>query len=162
MSSMQPLWVNGVARETAREPDRSLLLYLREELGLRGAKYACGAGECGACMVLVDGAARPACRTPLAEAAGHAVTTIEGLAAGGALHPVQRAFVEVGALQCGFCTPGMIMSAVAFLARKPDPTDAEIRAAMATNLCRCCAYPRIVEAIRRAAAAMRAPAGGRP
>ena len=111
-------------------------------------------------MVLVDGTARPACRTSLAEVAGRAVTTIEGLAVGGALHPVQRAFVEAGALQCGFCTPGMIMSAVAFLVRRPDPTDAEIRAAMAKNLCRCCAYPRIVDAIRRAAAAMRASTGG--
>lgn len=162
MSSMQRLLVNGVAREAAREPDRSLLVYLREEIGLQGAKYACGEGECGACMVLVDGAARPACRTPLGEAAGHAVTTIEGLAAGGALHPVQRAFVEAAALQCGFCTPGMIMGAVAFLARRPDPTDAEIRAAMAPNLYRCCAYPRIVDAIRRAAVAMLAPAEGRP
>jgi aerobic-type carbon monoxide dehydrogenase small subunit (CoxS/CutS family) len=145
------LVVNGVAREIPAEPERSLLEVLRDELELTGAKYGCGEGECGACMVLVDGFAMPACRTPLGDLAGRAVTTIEGLAQGDALHAAQRAFLELSALQCGYCTPGMIISAVALLARNPAPSDDDIRAAMDRNLCRCGAYPRIVGAVRRAA-----------
>ena len=153
--AMIRLVVNGVAHDLAPEPERSLLAALRDELGLTGAKYGCGEGECGACMVLVAGVAMPACRTRLAEVAGRAVTTIEGLAREGALHPVQRAFVELAAMQCGYCTPGMIVSALALLARDASPTDAEIRVAMERNLCRCGAYPRILAAVRRAAELMR-------
>src|SRR5664279_547159 len=149
---MGHLTVNGVARTIATRPERSLLSVLRDDLALTGAKYGCGEGECGACMVLLDGVPVPACRTTVAEATGRTVVTVEGLAAGPSLHPVQQAFLDTGALQCGFCTPGMIISAVALLSHNSAPTDAEVRAAMNRNLCRCCAYPRILEAIQRAAA----------
>ena len=142
------LTVNGVAREVAAEPQRSLLAVLREELDLTGAKYGCGEGACGACTVLVEGEPVRACVLPIGEAAGRAVTTVEGLAADGLL---QQAFVEEAALQCGYCTPGMIMSATALLAANPDPDDAQIAKALSGNVCRCCAYPRIVRAVRRAA-----------
>jgi len=145
------LTVNGARHEVARAPERSLLYVLREELDLTGAKYACGEGQCGACMVLLDGEPHPACKTPLADVDGRAITTIEGIGDGGGLHAVQRAFLEVDAMQCGYCTPGMIVSAVALLARNPDPSDDEIRAGMQRNVCRCGTYPRIVRAIRRAA-----------
>ena len=128
----------------------SLLRFLRESLGLKGAKPGCGEGACGACAVLVEGRPVRACVTPARAVAGASVLTVEGLAADGLLHPVQEAFVEVGAFQCGYCTPGMVMSAVALLRRNPSPTDAEISAALDGNLCRCCAYPRIVRAVRRA------------
>jgi aerobic-type carbon monoxide dehydrogenase small subunit (CoxS/CutS family) len=149
------LVVNGSERVVSPEPARSLLAVLREDLGLTGAKYGCGEGACGACMVLVDGVATPACKTTIAEADGHAITTVEGLAQGGVLHAVQRAFVDVAAMQCGYCTPGMIMSAAALLARNPSPTDDEIVAALARNVCRCGVYPRIVQAVRRAAGGAR-------
>jgi len=144
------LTVNGVDHEVALRPDRHLLYVLREELGLTGTKYGCGEGECGACKVLLDGVAVRACQTPLGEAVGHSVTTIEGLAHGEELHPVQRAFLEAGAFQCGFCTPGMIMAAAALLARNPHPTDAEVRAGLDGNLCRCGGYLRILDAVERA------------
>jgi aerobic-type carbon monoxide dehydrogenase small subunit (CoxS/CutS family) len=156
---MMKLTVNGVARPLAPGPERSLLYVLREELGLTGAKYGCGEGECGACTVLLDGQAVRACLLPAHEAAGRAVTTVEGLAAGGALHPVQQAFVDAGAMQCGYCTPGMIMATVALLARRPAPSDAEIVDALDGNLCRCCGYPRIREAVARAIGSR---AGGGP
>jgi aerobic carbon-monoxide dehydrogenase small subunit len=143
--------VNDVAHEVAPEPERSLLYVLRVELGITGPKPGCGEGECGACTVLVGGDAVTSCTTPIAELAGREVTTVEGLARGGALHPVQQAFVEEGALQCGYCTPGMICSAVALLARDASPGEAEIRAALERNVCRCGVYPRIVAAVRRAA-----------
>jgi aerobic-type carbon monoxide dehydrogenase small subunit (CoxS/CutS family) len=152
------LVVNGSERLLERDPERSLLVALREELHLTGAKYACGEGACGACTVLVDGAPVRACVTRLGDAAGRSVVTVEGLARGAELHPVQRAFVDAGAVQCGYCTPGMIVNAVALLARNPDPSDAQIREAMDGNLCRCCAYARITRAIHEAAAALR----GRP
>ena len=135
---------------------------LREELGLTGTKYGCGEGECGACKVLLDGVAVRACMTPIGEAVGRSVTTIEGLADGPRLHPVQDAFLELGAFQCGFCTPGMIVAAVSLLGRTPHPSDPEIRAAMDGNLCRCGGYLRILAAIRRAAEAPRATSEGRP
>jgi nicotinate dehydrogenase subunit A len=144
------LEVNGVERDVVAEPDRSLLTVLRDELDLTGAKYGCGEGECGACIVLVDGAPAPACRTRLSEVAGRRVLTIEGLAKDGVLHPAQRAFVELAALQCGFCTPGMILAVVALLEHDRAPTDAAIRRALDRNLCRCGAHVRILAAVRRA------------
>jgi isoquinoline 1-oxidoreductase len=143
--------VNGVHRELALEPDRSLLHVLREELHLTGAKYACGEGACGACTVLVDGDPVRACVTPVGETVNRSVTTVEGLAPEGSLHPVQRAFLDTAAMQCGYCTPGMIMNAVPLVGRIPAPDDDEIAQAMQGNICRCCAYPRIARAIRRAA-----------
>ena len=142
------LTVNGVAREIASEPERSLLAVLREEFDLTGAKYGCGEGACGACTVLVEGEPVRACVLPIGEADGRSVTTVEGLAADGLL---QQAFVDEAALQCGYCTPGMIMAATALLAANPDPDDAQIAKALSGNVCRCCAYPRIVRAVRRAA-----------
>lgn len=144
------LRVNGADHEVALAPDRRLLYVLREELGLTGTKYGCGEGECGACKVLVDGVAVRACQTPIGEAVGRSITTIEGLAHGGPLHPVQQAFIDAGAFQCGFCTPGMIIAAAALLARTPRPTDAEVRAALDGNLCRCGGYLRILDAVQRA------------
>jgi carbon-monoxide dehydrogenase small subunit len=144
--------VNGTDRSIRLDRDRSLLYVLREELGLTGTKYGCGEGECGACKVLVDGVAVRACMTPIGEVGGRRVTTIEGLADGERLHPVQQAFVDVGAFQCGFCIPGMIIAAASLLAQNPHPSEGEIRAALDGNLCRCCGYPRILEAIQRAAA----------
>ncbi len=148
--------VNGVARAFAPGPDRSLLFALREELGLTGAKPGCGEGECGACTVLLDGDPVRACQAHVSDAVGHAITTVEGLARDGRLHPVQRAFLEAGALQCGYCTAGMIMSTVALLARQAEPDDGQVRAALAGNVCRCCTYPRILRAVRQAADLMRA------
>jgi len=150
MTGSAQIVVNGVARELALEPDRSLLYALREELGLTGAKPGCGEGACGACTVLLDGEPVQACQARISGVAGHAVTTVEGLASEGHLHPVQRAFLEVGAFQCGYCTAGMIMSTVALLERNADPDDAQIRSALAGNICRCCTYPRILRAVRRA------------
>ena len=124
------LVVNGVPRPLAPGPDRSLLFILRDELGLTGAKPGCGEGECGACTVLLDGEPVTACQVHLSEVVGRAVRTVEGLAAGGLLHPVQQAFLEVGAFQCGYCTAGMMMSAVALLEREPDPDDAQVREAL--------------------------------
>ena len=157
MAGSRQVVVNGVARDVAPEPDRSLLFALREELGLTGAKPGCGEGMCGACTVLLDGTPVRACQARVSEAVGHAVTTIEGLASDGHLHPVQRAFLEVGALQCGYCTAGMIMSSVALLEQAPDPSDAEVRAALEGNVCRCCTYPRILRAVRRASELARDP-----
>ena len=145
------LTVNGTLHAPPAEPGRSLLVLLREELGLTGAKYGCAVGACGACTVLVDGAPARACVTPLAEVAGAAVTTIEGLTPPGQLHPVQNALVAVGATQCGYCTPGMVLAAAALLAEQPDPDDAQIIRALDGNICRCCAYPRILRAVRAAA-----------
>jgi aerobic-type carbon monoxide dehydrogenase small subunit (CoxS/CutS family) len=141
--------VNGVDHSVALDPDRSLLLVLREEIGLTGTKYGCGEGECGACKVLVDGVAVRACKTPLGEVVGRSITTIEGLAKGDRLHPVQQAFLDAGAFQCGFCTPGMIVAAVSLLTHNPHPNEEEIRAAMQGNLCRCGGYLRVLDAIHR-------------
>ncbi len=142
--------VNGARRSVATDPDRPLLDVLREDLGLTGTKYGCGESRCGACSVLIDGKRVFSCRAPASSVAGKAITTIEGLARGENLHPVQEAFLAEGALQCGYCTAGMIIAATALLADKPRPTDAEIAAGMNRNLCRCCSYPRIVAAVRRA------------
>jgi isoquinoline 1-oxidoreductase len=144
--------VNGVAREIALEPERSLLNVLREELGITSAKYSCGEGVCGACTVLQNGEPVRSCVVPVAEAAGGSFVTVEGLAAPGTFHPMQRAFMELGAMQCGYCTPGMIVQAAALIARNSNPDEAEIKAQMQGNVCRCCAYPRILRAVRRGAA----------
>jgi len=144
------LHVNGVEHTVALEPDRNLLYVLREELGFTGTKYGCGEGECGACKVLVDGVAVRACQTPVGEAAGRKITTVEGLARGDLLHPVQQAFIDAGAFQCGFCTPGMVIAVVALLSHTPRPSDAEVRSALDGNLCRCGGYLRILDAVERA------------
>jgi nicotinate dehydrogenase subunit B len=150
--------VNGGVQSVTAIEGRSLLTVLREDLGLTGAKPGCGEGACGACTVLLDGEPVRACVAPAADAAGRTVTTVEGLSCDGRLTPVQRAMAAEGAIQCGYCTPGMVMSATALLTRNPDPTSAEIRKAMSGNVCRCCAYGRIERAIHCAAAEMR---GGR-
>ncbi|MGA7922661.1 MAG: (2Fe-2S)-binding protein [Thermoplasmata archaeon] len=156
------LWVNGVDHRISLHPDRSLLLTLREDLGLTGTKYGCGEGECGACKVLVDGIAVRSCMTSIGEVLGRSVTTIEGLMDEGRLHPVQQAFIDAGAFQCGFCIPGMIIAAVSLLRRNPAPTEDEIKAGMDGNLCRCCGYVRIVDAIQRASQDGVAPERGAP
>jgi nicotinate dehydrogenase subunit B len=142
--------VNGETHEFTLEPERSVLSVLRDELGLTGAKPGCGEGECGACTVLVGSAAVRSCRLPALEVDGRAITTVEGLARGGRLHPVQRAFLEERAMQCGYCTPGMILGAVALLDQDPNPDEATIRASLEGNVCRCGTYPRIMRALRRA------------
>jgi aerobic-type carbon monoxide dehydrogenase small subunit (CoxS/CutS family) len=149
------LVVNGARRRVEAAAEESLLSVLRDELALTGAKYGCGEGQCGACTVLVDGRPRRSCLTRAASVAGKAVTTIEGIEENGRLHPVQEAFLAVDAMQCGYCTPGMIVEAVAFLREKAAPSDEEIARAMEGHVCRCCTYPRIVAAIRRAAQALR-------
>jgi carbon-monoxide dehydrogenase small subunit len=151
------LTVNGEARETDVWEGESLLFALRERLGLPGSKNACEQGECGSCSVLLDGTLVCACLVLAAQADGHEVLTVEGLAGPGGLHPVQQAFVDTGAVQCGFCTPGLVVATVDLLRRVPSPSDDEIREALSGNLCRCTGYGAILEAVRRAAAAGSAP-----
>ena len=146
------LTVNGKSTSLDTEPERPLLEVLREDLGLTGTKYGCGEGQCGACTVLLDGKAALSCLTPVRAAEGRKIVTIEGLARGGTLHPVQQAFLDEGALQCGYCTPGMILQTVALLEIHPKPTDAEIVSGLNGNLCRCADYHRIMAAVHRAAA----------
>lgn len=150
--------VNGRTQRVEVPATESLLTVLRHELDLTGAKYGCGEGQCGACTVLLDHQAVRACVTPIRNVQGKAVTTIEGLASEGTLHQVQDAFAREDAMQCGFCTSGMIVAAVALLSRQPNPTDEDIARGMNGNVCRCGSHPRIVDAIRRAAAARRATA----
>ncbi|MHC4094167.1 MAG: (2Fe-2S)-binding protein [Planctomycetota bacterium] len=145
------LTVNGEDLELDAGAERSLLGVLRHELGLTGTKYGCGEGNCGACTVLLDGEAVRACITPVASASGRSVTTVEGLAPDGQLHPVQEAFVEQTAFQCGYCTPGFIISSVALLDRNPGPTEDQIRSALNGHICRCGAYVRILDAVQLAA-----------
>ena len=145
------LRVNGVPYQVRIEPHRTLLEVLREELFLTGAKEGCGMGDCGACTVIVDGKPVLSCITLAVEVAEKEVTTIEGLSREGVLHPLQEAFMKHGAIQCGFCTPGMIMTSKAFLEERDHPTEAEIRKAMAGNLCRCTGYVKIVKAIQSVA-----------
>ena len=152
--------VNGRQETVTTDDERSLLDVLREDLQLTGAKYACGEGQCGACTVLVDGEPVRSCVTLATDAAGKQVETIEGLAEGGALHPVQQAFLAESAFQCGVCTPGMIMGTVALLRQTPSPTDEQIQAALNGNLCRCCDYPGILRAVRLAAQEFAAARGG--
>jgi len=153
------LVVNGQRREVDVEPRRLLVEVLREDLDLTGTHVSCDTSQCGACTVHMDGQSVKSCTVLAVQADGSTVTTIEGLAAGGELHPLQAAFWEKHGLQCGFCTPGMIMSAADLLARKSDPTDAEIRHAIHGNFCRCTGYHNIVAAIREAALTMRTGAG---
>jgi aerobic-type carbon monoxide dehydrogenase small subunit (CoxS/CutS family) len=154
MPSNINLLINGQTFSVEAEPDATLLSILREQLDLTGSKYGCGEGQCGACTVLIDGKAHRSCVTPVWSAANKSVTTIEGLARGQHLHPVQQAFLDEDAMQCAYCTSGMIMSAVSLLNNKGNPSDEEILQFMQGNICRCGTYPRIVAAIRKAAAAM--------
>lgn len=155
------LKVNGTVRAVPAAPDRSLLAVLREELGLTGTKYGCGEGECGSCTVLVDGAPTRACRLRTSAIGAREVTTVEGLARDGRLSPVQRAFVETGSFQCGYCTPGMVVGATALLRSRPSPSRDEIRRALEGHVCRCGGYARIVAAVERAAEISRAE-GAKP
>ena len=154
------LLVNGRTSHVQTDPERPLLWVLRNELGLTGAKYGCGEGQCGACTVLIDGVAHRSCITPVGSMAGKEITTVEGLADGAHLHPVQQAFIDSDAMQCGYCTPGMILQSVSLLRKKPSPSEAEIRQYMDGNICRCGTYNRIVAAIQKAAHATTADAKG--
>jgi aerobic-type carbon monoxide dehydrogenase small subunit (CoxS/CutS family) len=146
------LRINGQLHGINGDPERSLLGVLRDELDLTGSKYGCGEGQCGACTVLLDGSAVRSCITPVRVAATKAITTIEGLEKNGRLHPLQQAFLDADALQCGYCTSGMIMSGVSLLAKNTNPAEPEIARALEGNVCRCGTYPRIIAAVRMAAA----------
>jgi len=159
MANLIELEVNGKRSLVKYPPDASLLTVLRDELGLTGAKYGCGEGQCGACTVLIGGAPRRSCQVPVSAGVGKSITTIEGLEKEGLLHPVQQAFLDAGAFQCAFCTPGMIISSVALLHTKPNPTSSEIIQFLQGNICRCGTHPRIINAVRQAAKTMQ---GGRP
>lgn len=150
--------INGQNRRLDLAPGVTLLEALRDYAGLTGTKYGCGEGQCGACTVLIDGRAAKSCIVSAASATGRKIVTIEGLASGQGLHPVQQAFLDHAAFQCGFCTPGMILGAVALLSQDPSPTAAGIREGLQGHICRCGAYPRIVDAVR-AAASMRKESG---
>jgi nicotinate dehydrogenase subunit A len=147
--------VNGQRRESPADPDTPLLYVLRNDLGLVGARYGCGLGQCGACTVIVDGKAVQSCDVPVSAVVGKSIITVEALAVDGALHPLQRAFIAEQAAQCGYCASGILMSAKALLDANPDPSDAELRAALERNLCRCGAHARILRALKRAAREMR-------
>jgi len=144
------LHINGVVHDLDLPPSTTLLSALRDYANLTGTKYGCGEGQCGACTVTIDGRAVKACMITAASAAGRKIVTIEGLATANTLHPVQQAFLDHSAFQCAFCTPGMIMGAVALLAANPNPTASDIRTALNGHLCRCGVYPRIVEAVKAA------------
>jgi carbon-monoxide dehydrogenase small subunit len=148
------LTVNGEEREAEAADHESLLTVLREDLGLPGSKNACEQGECGSCSVLMDGELVCACLVLGAASAGRNVQTVESLSDGETLHPVQRAFVDAGAVQCGFCTPGLIVATYALLQKNPEPSDKEVREALSGNICRCTGYGKILEAVERASAAM--------
>ena len=139
--------VNGRTYQVAVEPQTLLIHVLRDELGLTGTKYSCGIGNCGACTVLLDGIPVLSCLTLASAAKGKAITTIEGLAEGTALHPIQKAFIDNGAIQCGFCTSGMIMTSKALLDKNPDPSRDEVKQALSGNLCRCTGYVKIIDAV---------------
>ncbi len=149
------LRINGRTHDVEGEPGDTLLSILRYELGLTGSKYGCGEGQCGACTVLVDGQAARSCVTTLAAVAAKPITTIEGIAPRERLHPVQEAFLETEAFQCGYCTPGMVVATVALLEANPNPSEQDIARALDRNVCRCGTFPRIVKAIRLAAERMR-------
>lgn len=160
MKAIANIIVNGRPREIAVSPRETLLEVLRIHLGLTGTKAGCGEGECGTCTVLLDGLPVNSCLTLAIEADGREVTTIEGLADGADLHPLQEAFVEHGAIQCGFCSPGMILTSKALLDANPSPTKDEIRSALSGNLCRCTGYQKIVDAVEAAAKSMKGEKGG--
>jgi nicotinate dehydrogenase subunit A len=155
MPKTTELKINGARFEVGADPDRSLLSVLHDDLDLTGSKYGCGEGQCGACTVLLDGAAVRSCITPVRAAAGREITTIEGLASAATLHPLQQAFLDADSMQCGYCTPGMILSGAALLRKNPNPARAEIVHAMQGNVCRCGTYPRIIVAVEMAARRMR-------
>jgi aerobic-type carbon monoxide dehydrogenase small subunit (CoxS/CutS family) len=154
MAQVAKLTVNGRPCAIDADGDSSLLSVLRDQLDLTGSKYGCGEGQCGACTVLIDGSARRACITPVGTVGQKQITTIEGLAQGDHLHPLQEAFLEEAAMQCAYCTSGMIMTAVSFLRSNPNPSAADISHSMEGNICRCGTHPRIVAAIQRAAKTM--------
>jgi aerobic-type carbon monoxide dehydrogenase small subunit (CoxS/CutS family) len=154
--------VNGRRHRVDAAPELPLLTVLRDDVALTGAKYGCGEGRCGACTVLLDGKPVRACQTPVGSAAARQITTIEGLEQGGRLHPLQQAFIDENAMQCGYCTAGMIMAGVALLDESPSPSRDEIVRAMDGNVCRCGAYPQIVAAIQRASRSMHGKAQTRP
>ena len=154
------LCVNDVEHELLVAPNRTLSDVLRDDLGLTGTKQGCGEGECGSCTVLLDGETVNSCLVLAVQANGHTIITIEGVADGNNLHPVQQAFVDQGAVQCGFCTPGMVLSAKALLDKKKRPSEHEIRSAISGNLCRCTGYQKIVDAVHAAGRAMSRSGGG--
>lgn len=154
-STVLRLKVNGAEHEVTAHPMARLLDVLREQLGLTGTKEGCGEGECGACSIFIDGAVVNSCLVPAVQAVGAELVTIEGLADGDVLHPVQEAFITGGGAQCGICTPGMLLAAAALLRDNPDPNEAEIREGLAGNLCRCTGYGRIVQSVVDAAALVR-------
>ena len=151
---MTELVVNGERRSVAAGPDTPLLYVLRNDLGLVGSRFGCGTGQCGACFVIIEGKAVPSCDTPLWSVEKKSITTVEGLAKGGELHPVQKALLAEQAAQCGYCISGIAMCAVAFLQAQPNPTEPEVRTALDRNLCRCGAHNRVVRAVLRAAKEM--------
>ena len=156
MARVTQLHVNGSMRRIDADADRTLLSVLRDDLDLTGTKFGCGEGQCAACTVLIDGVATRSCLTKVSAVGAKKVVTIEGLAPAGKLHPMQQAFLDADALQCGYCTPGMILGAVSLLRRNPNPSDQEIAAGMNGHICRCGTYPRVVSAIRAAAKGGRA------
>jgi aerobic-type carbon monoxide dehydrogenase small subunit (CoxS/CutS family) len=157
MSKPVELEINGKRYPLHCDPETPLLSALRDELGLTGAKYGCGEGQCGACTVLIGGAPRRSCQISVSAAAAKSITTIEGLEKDGRLHPVQQAFLDAGAFQCAYCTPGMILSSVGLLSTNPRPTSEEIVQFLQGNICRCGTHPRIIDAVHQAAKSM----GGR-
>ena len=159
MKRLVTLYVNGIQHELAVEPNAILADVLREQLRLTGVKKGCDDGDCGACSVLCDGRVIPSCTTLACEVEGCAITTIEGVKQGGQLHPMQQAFVDCFAVQCGFCTPGMILAAIALLNDNPNPSEEEIRDYLRGNICRCTGYTKIVDAIRQAAEMMKGVQG---
>ena len=154
MSKSIEIEVNGKRHPVEYDPETPLLYVLRDELGLTGSKYGCGEGQCGACTVLLGATPRRSCQIPVSAAVGKPITTIEGLEQDGNLHPVQQAFLDAGAFQCAFCTPGMIMSSVGLLKVNRNPSTAEIAQFLQGNICRCGTHPRIIDAVRRAAKTM--------
>jgi aerobic-type carbon monoxide dehydrogenase small subunit (CoxS/CutS family) len=161
MDSTITFTVNGESRSVTTDPDRPLLEVLREEVSLHGVRFGCGEGECGACSVLLNGKRIFSCQTNVSEVAGKPITTIEGLSDGVTLHPVQQAFLDEGAYQCGYCVSGMIIAAVSLLNEKPKPSGEEIREGMNNNLCRCCGYAKIIKAVERAAGVGAGVGGGK-
>jgi aerobic-type carbon monoxide dehydrogenase small subunit (CoxS/CutS family) len=155
MATVKELHVNGAKRPVSADAERTLLSVLRDDLNLTGCKYGCGEGQCGACTVLIDGQPTRSCTKRVGAVEGKPIRTVEGLSTGEMLHPLQQAFLDVGAFQCGYCTPGMLVTAHALLARTPDPTREEIVRFMNGHICRCGLYPQIVTAIETAAKAMK-------